>query len=518
MKLRTIIIGLIVIAASFGGATLLLNVFWPLSGHQGRPQLTALPPLAPLTGTSMVMVPAVIAMPAIRDLLEAQAPRTLSGKPPNPVPQLVPNAELNFTLNRGPLETSGKSDALVVSSPLAGTFEARGQVGGTAGAVGGALGAMIGGNLGSQLQSLSGKPFDQHADIRGTVTATVHPSILPNWRLAPNLTVAANIADVTLPIAGVKVSVASEVKPILDNLVRDQANAFETRLRNDPFLENAARGEWAKLCRAISLGAAAPGLPNLWLEVRPVHAIAAQPKIDANAVTLFVGVRAQTRVVSGETKPDCPFPTELEIVPQANEGALDISVPVDLPFTEVSRLIEAQVVGKTFPESGPSSLAVVVKHAAVAASGDRLLISFVVDPKDRGFFSLGSDATVYIWGKPVLDRDAQVVRFTDVALDVQSKDVATVLGEAAQTALPYLQSLLADQTVIDLKPFATDAKKRIAAAASAMSNQASGASVNVAVNDLRLVGIAYDDTTLRIIGNAKGLVSVAVSTLAGAPK
>ena len=36
-----------------------------------------------------------------------------------------------------------------------------------------------------------------------------------------------------------------------------------------------------KLFHAIPLGTAGAGRPNLSLEVRPTHAIAAQPKIDA---------------------------------------------------------------------------------------------------------------------------------------------------------------------------------------------------------------------------------------------
>jgi hypothetical protein len=83
---------------------------------------------------------------------------------------------------------------------------------------------------------------------------------------------------VSLPIAGAKLDVASAVKPALDGMVREQINALETRLRNDPFIENAARSQWTKLCRAIPLSGggqagapasaatAASGLPNLWLE------------------------------------------------------------------------------------------------------------------------------------------------------------------------------------------------------------------------------------------------------------
>ena len=43
---------------------------------------------------------------------------------------------------------------------------------------------------------------------------------------------------------------------------------------------------------------AAPGLPNLWLEVRPTRAFAAQPRIDASPRSvLTIGVQAETRIV-----------------------------------------------------------------------------------------------------------------------------------------------------------------------------------------------------------------------------
>jgi hypothetical protein len=516
MKTRTTILGaLAVVVAAFIGATLLLNTLWPTSVQQGRPSLTAEQPLPPLAGTSTVLAPAAIAMSAIRDALEAQAPRNLSGKPQNPVSQLLSNADLNFTIARGPLSVSGRPDGLMVTTPLSGTFQIRGQITGAVNTIGGAIGNLLGGNAGQQVQALTGKVFDQHADIHGTVTAVSRPTIAPNWRLSPNLAAQVNVVDVALPVAGIKLSVSGEVKPVLDSMVREQTNALEARVRNDPFIETAARGEWSKLCRAISLGAAEQGVPNLWLEIRPIRAIAAQPRIDANAVTLLVGVQAETRIVPNETKPDCPFPQQLDIVPQANEGTLAIAVPIDIPFPEVSRLIEAQIKGKTFPEDGSGSFATTIKQAAVAASGDRLLISLLVTVKKRGFFSIGADATVHVWGKPVLDQAQQILRFTDVAVDVESRAAFGLLGEAAQAAVPYLQKTLADQAVIDLKPFAADAKKRMAAAAGDFTGQANGVSASVAVNDVRLLGIAFDDKMLRVITDANGTVTVAITSLEG---
>jgi hypothetical protein len=152
MNFRTIILGLVIFVAAFIGATLLMNLLWPSSLQEGRPQLVTVPPLPPLTGTSTVLAPAAVAMSAIREALEAEAPRNLTGHPQNPVSQLLEGAELNFTITRGPLAVTGRPDSLVVSTALNGTFQARGTLTGATGALGNTLGNMIGGNIGQQVQ------------------------------------------------------------------------------------------------------------------------------------------------------------------------------------------------------------------------------------------------------------------------------------------------------------------------------------------------------------------------------
>ncbi len=520
MRIRTIIGGAAVLVGSFFGALALMDVLWPqVPAQPNRPALVAVPPLQPLTRTSTVLAPAAVAMTAIRDALEAQAPRDLTGKPTNPVSKLLSSAQLTFNVTRSPLTVAGQSNVLNVSTQLSGTFQAIGTLAGGANSVtsgvGNTIGNLVGGSVGQQVQNLAGKAFDQHTDIHGTVQVTSRPAIAPNWRLSPNLSGQVNVVDVVLPIAGLKLDVAGAVKPVLDGAVRDQMTALDAKLRNDPFIEAAARSEWVKLCSSTSLGAAGQGMPNLWLEVRPTRAIAAQPRIDANAVTLLVGVQAETRIVPSQTKPNCPFPQSLDIVPQANEGSVSIGVPIDIPFTEVNRLLEAQIKGKTFPEDGSGEFAVTTKQATIAASGDRLLITLFVNAKKRGFFAIGADATVYVYGRPVLDADRQILRFTDLALDVQSEAVFGLLGAAAKAAVPYLQNTLADKAVIDLKPFAADARKQMAAAVTSFAAQGNGMTAKVAIDDLRLTGVAYDDKTLRVIADVNGAVSVAISSLSG---
>ena len=508
-----IAIGIVIAGVSFAGGLWALNLLWPGPKDQ-RPALVEVPPLKPVARNSVIVTPAAIALSAINAALETAAPRNLAGRRDNPFPQLLSNGAVDWTVARGPLAVTGRPDALVVSTALSGSFRATGQVSGEAGNLAGAIGGLLGGRLGQGLQNLQGKALDQRADIHGEVTLTAHPSLLPAWRVEPNLSPQIALADASLPIVGVKLSVSNELKPFLDRAVNEQMAALAARLRDDPSLELAARREWAKMCRAISLGAAAAGMPNLWLEVRPTRAFAAQPRIDSTALTLTIGVEAQTRIVPNETKPDCPFPAQLELVPQAEQGRVNIAVPIDIPFTEVTRLLDAQLKGKSFPEDKGSAFTATIRGVNLAASGDRLLLSLRVRANEnKSWLGLGAEATIYVWGRPVLDSARQVLRLTDIALDVQSEAAFGLLGAAARPAVPYLEQAVAEHAVVDLVPLAANARQSIDAAISDFRKSADGVRVDAGISDLRLVDIEFDAKTLRVIAEINGTVQVAVTKL-----
>ncbi len=511
---RILLAGLAVVVA-FGAALLAMTLFSP-SAPERKPVLAESPPLKPATRTSVIIAPTAIALTAIRDALEAQAPRDLSGKRDNPLGQLLQNAELGWTMSRGPLAIAGRPEGLTVAAPLNGAFRLTGQVGpqvgNQVGNITGMLGGLLNEQLGAQLGNLAGRTLDQRADLRGNIVIAARPELTPNWRLEPNLQAQANIGDANLSIAAVRLNLSREVKPLLDRAVGEQVSALQARLRNDPFIEQVARREWAKMCRAIPLGKPVAGMPDLWLELRPVRAVAAQPRIDAAAVTLTIGVQAETRISPAETRPDCPFPATVELVPPLDQGRVSLGVPIDLPFTEVNKLIEAQLKGKPFPEGGP--VTVTIQRASLAASGDRLLISLRVKANEKkSWFGFGAEADVHVWGKPVLDSAQQVLRLADITLDVQSEEAFGLLGAAARAAIPYVKDALAENARIDLKPFAANARKSIEAALADFRTAQPGVQVDAAITELRLAGIEFDAKTLRIIAEAEGSVQVAVSAL-----
>lgn len=513
MRLKTILISIAVITAAFFVSLKAMDWLIP---RGNAPVLAELPPLPAVPRTSTIVVPVAIPLNAIRDAADRGTPKNFAGKAANPVEQLLQNADINWTAARGAISAAGAGGALTLATPLTGTLNITGALSSkVTGAVGDVLGGLLGANAAKQIGSINIRNINASAEIRGNVAMTARPQLASNWRLDPNLAAQVDLNDTSLSVAGVRVNVPAQMKPVIDNAINDQLAAVQARLRNDPALETNARAQWSKLCRSIPLQGAASSLPPLWLELRPVKALAAQPRIDASAVTLTLGLEAETRITPAQTQPDCPFPATLTIVPPA-PGRVAIAVPIDIPFTELGKLLEAQFSGKTFPEDGSGAVDVTVKRTGIAASGDRLLISLLVNAKEKkSFFGFGGEADVHIWGRPALDQAQQLLRLTDIELAVESETAFGLLGTAARAAVPYLQKALAEKAVVDLKPFASNAQKRIAAVISDFRKNEDGVRVAAEITTLRLTGIAFDSKTLRVITEANGAINVTVTALPG---
>src|SRR3974390_274632 len=323
--------GALLIVGIFFSATLwALNRFFPTDS--GPPATLAIanppPPLQPITRASHVIAPVSIALTAIGQTLEATAPRDFAGKNDNPVTKLLGQAQIGLTVARGTMSASGQQpDTLIITTPLNGSIQITGQIGNvadkTVGVIGGTLGGLVGSTLNKQVGNFGLKALDQKTDFHGNVVVTSHPKLTPLWRIEPNLAGRLDFGGGgTTNIAGIKLNLASEIKPMLDPVINSQISALESHLRSERRIERTAREQWSRLCRAIPLGGGETGLPPLWLEMRPIRAAAAQPQVDTRNVTLTIGVQAETRIVPNETKPNCPLPAPAGTGPaEAGRGA-----------------------------------------------------------------------------------------------------------------------------------------------------------------------------------------------------
>jgi hypothetical protein len=517
MRLKAILLAVAVVAVSFFVSLKAMD--W-LSSRDSvpAPALVELPPLPPAPRVSVILAQVTIPISAIRDAADRGAARNFAGKADNPVSQILQDADIGWTASRGPIAASGAQDALSLTTSLTGKLNVTGSLSSKAtGAIGDAIGGLLGGNVAKQIGSVNIKAINASAEIKGNVTIVSRPRLAAAWRIEPNLSGQVTLGDSSLSVAGARVNVPAQVKPVIDKSVADQIDAAGARIRSDGAFERNARAQWAKACRSIPLqgGGAASTLPALWLELRPTRAIAVQPRVDAAAVALTLGIEAETRITPVQTTPNCPFPEKISIVPPTSAG-VSIGIPIDMPFTDLNKIVETQLAGRTFPEDGSGSVDVIVKRASVAASGDRLLISLLVNAKEKkGFFGFGGEAMVHIWGRPALDQAKQTLRLTNMEMAVESEAAFGLLGAAARAVMPHLQKALAEKATIDLKPFLTNAQKKIATAISDLQKNEDGVRVAAEITSLSLADIAFDSKTLRVIAEAAGTITVAITALPG---
>ena len=426
--------------------------------------LAELPPLPPASRISSILAPVAISIAAIRDAADRAAPRTFAGKADNPASQILQNADIGWTASRGPIAATGAQDVLSLATPLTGTLNVTGSLSSKAtGAVGNALGSLLGGNAAKQIGSVNIKKLNANAEIKGNITITSRPKLAAAWHLEPNLAGQVTLGDTNLSVAGARVNVPAQVKPLIDKTVADQLDAVDARIRNDPAFEQNAQDTMGQ---GLPLDSAA-GHRRRLDAAAAVAGAAADPRHRGAAACRRLGGHAdrsasRPRPASPQRRPS---PTarfrkrsrSSRRLPAASASACRSTCPSPTSTRSWRRNSPAG----PFPRTARARSTVTVKHATVAASGDRLLISLLVHAKEKkSFFGFGGEATVHIWGRPVLDQAQQTLRLTDIQLAVESEAAFGLLGAAAREAMPHLQRALAEKAIVDLKPFVVECAEK----------------------------------------------------------
>ena len=265
-------------------------------------------------------------------------------------------------------------------------------------------------------------------------------------------------------------------------------------------MERAAKREWDKLCRSVPFGSDS----QLWLEIKPVTARAAQLQIDSDNIRFQLGLDAQTRVITEETQPDCPFPETL-ILEAPHPGHIEIMLLAEIDYATLEAILAKEVVGKTFGED----ISVTVEAVKLRPHGDSLLLETMVAAKAAGWLGTRAEGTLYLLAKPQLDAEAQTITLSGAALDTASRNaLVDAMGEAFE---PLLLRSLGNRMTLDLGPKHKELRARADAALDALSS--GDVAVDGRVEDVRLSRLDIEREHLRLVAAARGSVTASVQTI-----
>ena len=295
-----------------------------------------------------------------------------------------------------------------------------------------------------------------------------------------------------------------------------QIGSLSSKLRDDRTLENAARKQWAQMCRSISLGRAAPkGAPDLWLEVQAnarLRGAAENPRRLGHPDPWRGGRdphragrdQARLPLPGGSTSsPDRPRPGQPR---RADRRAVHRIEPRD------GISAQGQAV---FPETGNSPGQVTVLSSSISASGERLLISLRVKAKEtKSWFGLGAEATVHIWGKPALDQQKpDHAAHRHLARRALGGSLRTV-GHRRARGDPLSAEGAGRQRRGRSQAIRRRARARRSTPRSPTSRSRPTASRSKPPSPDCLTGIEFDSKNLRVIGEAEGTARALVRKIA----
>jgi hypothetical protein len=480
------------------------NAIWPFADKLDAPapaKIDAQPaPANPPMSRIFATVSA--SLERLKQELEKAAPQSQSGARGDPVGNPVIDDVLEWNASRSPITISGGDNAISASTTIGGTVRIRGTV------------RLIRGDIGKLLGKLNPTniPFSAHADLGANASITARPGLLPNWRLSPNLSLAVDLFKAEVPINNVgTISVRGLVRDDLAGKVAGLQNDLNNRIANDPFLEQEARKLQEQVCKVHEFDAG-DGRKG-WVVAFPEAWEATQPKIDVAYLMVGLGLRAKTQVFFGErpADPSCPDLAPLELQETIPAAAFNLSVPADLPWSELSKAAAAGLKGKGFTREGfGETITAMVTDFELAPNGDRLQAKVAFDGKIEGWFGEKFSGTVYLFAKPSLDRENRQLRFTDVDMTIESEKLLSVAGVFGKLLVPLLEEEVAELAVVDLQAQADKAKMEADKALTKLNSDltAQGLQLDGSLDDVELQDVAIGEKTLSVLIGAKGKVVV----------
>ncbi|MBB5296335.1 DUF4403 family protein [Deinococcus metallilatus] len=441
---------------------------------------TVLMTAAPAVALSSVTLPLTVPLAGVQQAANARVPsefarldetRTFLGG--------LLSVKLTGTVARAghvSVKPTPEGDALIVSVPIRADFRAEP------------------GGLGSFLT----REFGGAA----TVSLRVTPFVTPDWEAGAKVTGEYTWTDpLSVELAqGVKVSVQAlvdgQVRAQLDRVAADVAKA----VREGANLRTRAGTLWARAQQPWTL----PTPDPTYARVTPRSLTVSPFRFTPDALKLTVGATFDLNAGLGRAPavPPTPLPA-LKVAPPPASG-VDLSVPVRLPYPELSQAATRAASERTFALPVPLSPTLRVNSVEVTPRGPKLNAAITVTVS--GPLGLSVQATADVAGTPTLDPSGRVVTLSGVTVTTRREGLAgRVIGWLADERA---QAYLARAARFDLTSRLADAQRQVQARLP--FTPAPGVELAGKVGSLKLTALNVNPDALVVTAAASGQVQATV--------
>ena len=387
------------------------------------------------------------------------------------------SVNLTGTVTRaGAITVKPDGDALLISVPI------RAEMHAAPGGVGSVLARDFGGSA--------------------TVTLRVKPFVTPDWQVGADIKGEYAWTD---PLSvelmqGVKVSVQSlvdsQVRSQLDRVAADVSRA----VRDGAQLRQRAATLWAKVQQPWVLPSPEPAFAL----VNPVNVTVTPFRFTPDALKLTLGTTFNLKAGLGRAPAVISTPLPALKIRDAIPDGVDLTVPVLLPFDELSRMATAYAARETVTLPVPTSPTVQATRVTVKPAGPKLLVT--VQVQVRGPLGLKVNATVDVTGTPKLDATGRTVTLAGVTVRTRreglSGKVISLLADARA------QEYVTRAARFDLTPSLE--KARAQAQAKLPMTPTPGLQLGGTVGPLKLTGLMVQPQNLIVQAAATGQLQVRV--------
>jgi hypothetical protein len=358
--------------------------------------LTAFMSAAPAEAVSSLSLPITVPLAGVQGAANARVPAEFARvqQTQNFLGGLL-SVQLAGTVTRAghvSVKPAPEGDALIVSVPIRADFRA------TPGGIGSFLARDFGG--------------------AATVSLRVSPFVTPDWEAGARITGDYAWTD---PLSveltqGVRVSVQSlvdgQVRDQLDRVAADVAKA----VREGANLRTRAGTLWARAQQPWTLPTADPA----YARVTPRSLSVSPFRFTEDALKLTVGAAFDLTAGLGRAPAVASALLPALNVAAPSTSGVQLSVPVRLPYAELSQVATRAASAQVFPLPVPLSPKLRINRVTVQPKGSKLLVTASLTITALG---LNVNATADISGTPVLDNTGRIVTLSGVTVQTHREGV-----------------------------------------------------------------------------------------------